>query len=401
MQINFPSSFLWGAATSSYQCEGGNFNSDWCAWEKEKSLVQAKSACNHYNLFEKDFKLASALNFNALRISIEWARLFPDADIFNNEQLAHYSKVIESLLKYNLKPVVTLHHFTNPIWFAKKGGWANHKNIDYFLKYLQKTVLALKDNVDLWIIFNEPLVYIYNGFIQGLWPPGVNSLAQAHKALDNIIKAHCIGYEEIKRIYQGTTAPKVSMAKSMRIFSGCSKFSFGLNHLSAYFRNRLFNFWTLERLIKKEAIDFIAINYYCREYDKFKGFLGQECSHKHKGRKNYMGWDIHPQGFYKILCKLKKFKLPVIVTENGTAENEDRFYQEYLSEHLKSLALAFKDGVNIGGYLWWSLLDNFEWDKGFGPRFGLIKVDYSSMERSIKPFAYIYAKICKENKITV
>ena len=403
MEIQFPSHFLWGAALSSYQCEGDNSNSDWCLWEKEKGLTNSASACKHYELFDQDFKLASSLNLNSLRISLEWARIQPDAATFSQQAINHYKEVIDSLIRYNLKPIVTLHHFTNPIWFAKQGGWAKSSNIDYFLRFLRKTVEALKGKVDLWIIFNEPLVYIYNSFICGIWPPGVKSLSQANKVLKNILDAHITGYQEIKSIYRDNNIqPQISMAKSLRIFSPSPGPNFILNSLTAGLRSYLFNFRILNYLTKKKALDFIGLNYYCREFSKFKGLVGQESDYKPKGqRQNYLGWNVYSQGFYKLLKKLKRYDLPIIITENGTAESQDSFYEDFLINHLKNLARAIKDGVDIRGYMWWSLMDNFEWDKGFGPRFGLTEIDYSTFERKLKPFAYTYGKICKNRKIEI
>ncbi len=401
MQIQFPSSFLWGASLSSYQCEGGNSNCDWYLWEKERGLETAGSACDHYHLFEKDFQLARELNLNSLRISLEWARIHPEPSCFLEQELEHYRKVADALIKYGLKPMVTLHHFTNPIWFVKKGGWSDSKNIDYFLSFLKKTVEALREKVDLWIIFNEPLIYIYNSFIHGIWPPGDKSLGRGKKVLDNIIAAYLTGYQEIKRIYQQSESlPQVSIAKSLRIFSPCPGPNFVLNSLSAGLRSRCFNFWLLDYLAKKNALDFLGVNYYCREFSKFKGLIGKESDYKPKGgRKNYLGWNVYPQGFYKLLKKLAKYNLPIIITENGTAERESPFYEDFLIKHLKSLALAIDEGVDIRGYFWWSLMDNFEWDKGFGPRFGLAEVDYNTLKRRLKPFAYTYGKICKDNKL--
>ena len=403
MQIQFPSSFLWGASLSSYQCEGGNSNCDWYLWEKEKNLEAAGSACGHYLLFEKDFQLASELNLNSLRISLEWARIHPEPSHFLEQELEHYRKVVDTLTRYGLKPMVTLHHFTNPIWFAKKGGWANSKNIDYFLSFLKKTVEILGEKVDSWIIFNEPLVYIYNSFIRGIWPPGSRSLSQGKKVLNNIIAAYLTGYQEIKRIYQQNgPCPQVSIAKSLRVFSPCPGPNFVLNSLSAGLRSRYFNFWLIDYLANKQSLDFLGINYYCREFSKFKGLIGEESDYKpQNSRKNYLGWNVYPQGFYKLLKKIAKYNLPIIITENGTAENQSPLYEDFLMTHLKSLALAIYEGVDIRGYFWWSLMDNFEWDKGFGPRFGLAEVDCNTLKRRLKPFAYIYGKICKDNKISV
>ncbi len=403
MQLRLPPSFLWGAALSSYQVEGQNFNSDWYLWERQKDLKQAGSACNHYHLFANDFKLAQQLNLNSLRISVEWARISPDASSFSEKELEHYLNVIQSLKDHNLKPIITLHHFTNPIWFSEKGGWLDHKNIDYFLKYLRKTIQYLKDKVEYWLIFNEPLVYLYNGFIEGIWPPGEQSLKSAKKALDNILKAYLLGYQEIKSIYQGTSiTPRVSLAKNMRVFSPYPDYKLALNSLTAGIRSRLFNYFILEYLHKKRALDFIGLNYYGKEYDKFSGFLGKEGQYlASEERKNSLGWTINSRDFYKALVSLKKFNLPVLITENGTAEDDPVLYQDYLLSHLRSLGLAIKEGLDVRGYLWWSLIDNFEWDKGFSKRFGLFEVDYSNFQREPREFSAVYSKIAGENQIEI
>lgn len=401
MDFKFPPKFFWGAALSSYQCEGENYNSDWHYWEKEKGLEEAGKACRHYQLFQQDFQLASQLNLNALRISIEWARIFPQETIFCDEAIRHYQAAVAALHKFNLTPFITLHHFTNPVWFAQKGGWLASKNIDFFLKYLKKTVEALKEDVLYWLIFNEPLVYIYNSFVCGIWPPQRRSLRDAVKVIKNITAAYITGYQEIKRIYaQKGITPLVSLAKNIRFFSPCPGDNAALSNFAVFIRDRLFNWPLLDYLLKRKCLDYLAVNYYCKEYVRFKFPWGRECCHNfHKEHRNYLGWHVYAQGLYSLLKKLKKYSLSVIITENGTADIDDKFYQDYLLAHLKSLRQAQEEGVDIKGYLWWSLLDNFEWDKGFGPRFGLIRVDYNTFERKIKPFAYTYAKICRDNSI--
>jgi len=403
MRIRLPSSFLWGAALSSYQCEGENSNSDWYAWEKEKNLQQSGRACDHYRLFDRDFKEARNLNLNSLRFSIEWARVNPSPGVFSDSELEHYRLVVDALLKRGLHPLITLHHFTNPLWFNQTQGWLNPKNIDYFLAYLKKIVDLFRGKIDLWVVFNEPLVYIYNSFIRGIWPPGEKSFKSAKKALDNIIIAYLLGYQEIKKANKKDFInSQVSFSKHVRIFSGCPDFNLFLNSLSAFCRNQQFNFWLIDKLQKKKSLDFIALNYYCKEYVSFKGLLGTECKHKiHKERRNQLGWDIYPEGLFEVLLDLKRFELPIIITENGTAESEDNFYQEYLLKHLKSVGKAFLSGVDIKGYFWWSLLDNFEWEKGFKHRFGLLAVDFETMDRKVRPFAKVYAEICKSNEIEI
>lgn len=401
MQVNFPSNFLWGVSLSAYQHEGQNTNSDWHLWEKDKGLESCGLSCDHYHLFDQDFQLAKGLNLNALRFSIEWARVCPHQDVFSQKEIEHYSQVLQSLHKHNLKPVVTLHHFTNPLWFVDQGGWLKSSNIDHFLEYLRRIVETNKDSVDTWLIFNEPMVYIYQGFVAGWWPPGIKSLSQARKTLANILSAYSLGYEEIKRIY-GKNAVSVSLAKNIRVFSACSKGIIALNSLACFLRSRYFNWEVINHLIKKKQLDFIGLNYYCKEYDRAEGFLGAECRHKfHPERKNYLGWYISPEAFYDVLISLKKLNLPIIITENGTPESQDKFYQQYLITHLREVARAISDGVKLEGYFWWSLLDNFEWDKGFGPRFGLFEVDYKTLKRIPRDFSNSYARIVSENKLEI
>jgi len=398
MEVVFPSSFLWGASLSSYQTEGDNFNCDWYFWEKEKNLTPSNKASNHYNLFKEDFKLAKELNLNSLRISFEWSRLYPKKDEFNEKELLHYREVIDTLKSLSIKPVICLHHFTNPYWFYRQDGWLNLKNIDYFLKYLNNVVKNFLD-VEYWLIFNEPLVYIYNGFISGIWPPGIKSFSCAKKAFLNIKTAYRIGYREIKNIYKDKIS-KISFSKHIRIFRPCRHFSFCLNNLNTFLRDRIFNFSILEDLVK--YLDFIAINYYTKEYVHFSGLYGKEClEYNTNESKNSLGWYIYPSGLYEILIRLKRFNLPIMISENGTSEVKDYLYEDFFFSHLKSLARALNDKVNIFGYFWWSLIDNFEWDKGFGPRFGLIEVDYNNFERKIRNFAYKYAYVCKNNKLEI
>lgn len=401
--MHFPSSFLWGAALSSYQVEGGNTHSDWYLWEREKHLEPAGVSCDHYNLFENDFFLASRLNINSIRLSIEWARIYHEPLRAQLDELTHYQHVLEVLHKFKITPLVTLHHFTNPVWFNKRGGWLASKNIDFFLLYLKEVVGQLKEKVEYWLIFNEPLVYLYYGFIEGRWSPGIKSLKKAKLALNNIITAYSLGYQEIKRIYKNSQRRSyVSFAKNLRAFYPCPRFNLGLNNLSAFMRDRMFNLFLLEYCAKKNLMDFIGANYYCKEYTKFGGLTGKECNHTfHKERRNDMDWYIYPEGLYEILVRLKNFRLPIIITENGSAESKNHLYEDYLIAHLKSIAYALHADINVQGYFWWSLLDNFEWHKGFAPRFGLVAVDYKTQGRFVRPFAFTYAQIIKENGMEV
>ena len=397
--LSFPPGFLWGSATSSYQVEGGNNNNDWHLWEKQgKVPFVCAQAADSYHRFREDFDIAKSLGHNAHRLSFEWSRIHPEKDLFDYSQIQHYKDVIAYLNKINIKPVVTLHHFTNPIWFYDEGCWLNPESSDIFCRYVTKIAEHFSGLIDYWITINEPLVYVYNSYIKGIWPPGLKSLNKALVSLKNIEKAHIEAYHIIHKHNKNAM---VSIAKHIRVFSPCDCNNFGQNLLPAFLRNRLFNFKTLELFARKKVLDFIGLNYYTKDFVRFsiKDIFGKNClSSRHAPRKNSLGWYVEPKALFNVLLRLKRFRLPVFVTENGTTEAEDYLYEDYLKKHLFFIAESCKAGVNIIGYLWWSLIDNFEWDKGFKPKFGLVEVD-ENLNRRIKPFAFSYKQVCLNNKL--
>ena len=402
MRIKFPSEFLWGSSISSYQVEGSNEASDWFAWEKNQYLEPAGKSTGHYNLFRDDISLAHSLGHNALRFSIEWSRIYHSKNSVSRFEIDHYLDVLSFLRSKGMVPIVTLHHFTNPHWFAERGGWLRKESVDEFISYVKTIVFQLKSYVRYWIVFNEPMVYIYNGFIEGIWPPGIKSLGEASLALSNIMKAYVLAYGEIKRIY-GRDRSYVSIAKNMRVFTPCYYFNLGQNNVFAYLRSHFFNFRIINYLVGRRCLDFIGLNYYCREFVRCgKTIFGFECKDTHhKGLRNTLGWFIYPRGLYLLLMGLRRYNLPVIITENGTSEDSDSSYSRFLHLHIESVAKAISSGADVRGYLWWSLLDNFEWDKGYKHRFGLVKVDFNTFERKPKKFALEYKKICVDNAIEV
>jgi beta-glucosidase len=398
--IQFPQNFFWGAATSAYQVEGNNVNSDWWEWERKIGLKETSGlACRHYDLYQEDFDLAKLLNHNAHRLSVEWSRIEPEEGGFLEKEIERYRDVILSLRTRNLEPIVTLHHFTNPLWFAKLGGWQNKRAHNYFLRYVAKIVEALSDKVNFWITINEPLVYVYHGYILGVWPPQEKSFLKASSVKKNLIVAHTEAYSLIHSIYKkrNLSHPLVSIAQNMQAFSPCSNVL--KNKLAVYLRNKFFNFEFIERTIR--YLDFIGVNYYARSLVdvqgwSFKNLMLDMCSKNHKPlKKNSLGWDIYPQGLYNLLLRLKKYNLPVFILENGICTEDDDLRWDFISEHLKNLHFAMQKGVKLLGYIYWSLLDNFEWDKGFGPRFGLIGVDYNTYKRTIRESAKKFSLVCK------
>jgi len=396
----FPSGFLWGAATSSYQVEGNIFHNDWAFEATRHRVPAAGKAVDFYQRFEEDFSIARELGHTAHRLSLEWSRIQPEEHWFDAEVIRYYKRMLVSLRDKGIKTVVTLHHFTNPEWFYKKGGWLQPDAASLFNAYVQAVVRELAGSVDYWITINEPLVFAYNGYVKGIWPPFQRSFAQAMKVVDRLKDAHLQAY---RTIHECVPAAQVSFAKHIRTFRACPYGNIGQNHLLAYIRNALFNLEMIEWVLQRKAMDFIGLNYYTVDFIQasLSNMMGTECGHDHyRLKKNSLGWHVYPQGLALLLKRIGKYGLPVFITENGTTEQTDAAYQEYLTAHVGAVYDAVQSGVPVIGYLWWSLIDNFEWDKGYDAHFGLVSVD-DALRRTIKPYASYYKDICMHNRLAV
>lgn len=381
--LKFPEGFLWGSATSAYQVEGGIENNDWVASAREGKVPSAGRATDHFNLYEKDFDLAKSLGHNAHRFSIEWARVEPEEGKFNEEAIAHYRKVLQALRVRGLEPFVTLWHFTNPIWFAEKGAFENKKASFYFSRYCEYVVSRLGEYVKFWITVNEPMIYSGEGYWHQHWLPFKKNILKFMNVANNLAMSHNVAYKKIKTL---NSSWRVGIAHNVKSY----EFNKNLvNHLLAKTTSFLRNHWFLSQII--QAQDFIGVNYYFH-----RGF-GEKAIHD----KTDMGWEIYSKGIYNVLKQLKKYKKPIYITENGLADAKDEKRAKFIKDHLRWAHRAMQEGVDLRGYLHWSLLDNFEWAHGFGPRFGLIEVDYQTMERRIRPSAWEYAKICKSNQLEI
>lgn len=399
--MKFPKDFLWGAATAAYQVEGDNVHSDWWPWEKAVGKENSGKACRHYELYEQDFDLAKGLHHNAHRLSIEWGRIEPEQGKFSQEALEHYTNVLLALKARQIEPVVTLHHFTNPTWFAEAGGWENKKSPALFLRYCDFVVRALAKHVRYWITINEPTIYVSHAFLFGVWPPQAKSFWRMRRVEGHLVSAHIKTYRLIHEIYKSASlpAPAVSFSQHMMALVPCTQS--WKNRLAAYLRHKLFNEGYLDTFVRHKALDFIGVNYYSRQRVDLKkwgltNLLTDVCESNHDPVKtNSLGWDIYPEGLHDVLLKLKKYNLPVMITENGICTSDDSQRWEFLRDHLKNIHWAMKKGVPIIGYLYWALMDNFEWDKGFGPRFGLIDIDYQTFKRTVRESAVQFGRVCE------
>jgi beta-glucosidase len=404
--IQFPQDFLWGAALSAYQAEGNNLNSDWWDWEKSQGVQEPSGeAARHYQLYKEDFDLAKQLNLNCHRLSIEWSRIQPYENKFSSLEMEHYKDVILSLRERSIEPIVTLHHFTNPLWFAKLGGWRSEKSIIYFLSYVKYVVEALSDKVSFWVTINEPMVYTYYSYIIGEWPPQEKSSLKAKMVAKNLATAHIQAYKLIHSIYKkkNLPAPLLSIAQNLIAFVACKNNL--RNKFAVYLRNRLFNFGLIDKFIRHKSIDYLGINYYTRHLLDSPGWtvkalLTDVCKNNHDNlKKNSLGWEIYPQGLFNLLIHLKRYKLPIFVLENGISAQDDNLRWEFIREHLRNIYRARQVGADVRGYLYWSLIDNFEWNKGFSPRFGLIEVDYRTYKRTLRGSGEKFSLVCKTGKL--
>jgi len=392
-KAKFPSSFLWGVAYSSHQVEGGNSNNDWWEWEqKGRTKDKSGEACDSWNRFREDHRLAQELGCGGFRLSLEWSRIEPKEGIFSSEAIGHYRKVLKDLKKRNMKRVVTLWHWPLPIWLVKKyGGWHKKEVIFCFEKYCQKVLEELKDEIDLFITMNEPIVPLNNGYLAAKFPPGRRNLLFYRWARKNMILAHQNCYKLAKK-----RKPSLSV---------------GITTLYNFFEPKSAKWKWLTRKIEnwynhsvlgniKNHQDFVGIDYYFHNKIGFTPSFPFFICNENK-KVSDLGWEIFPRGIYEVAKDAwQRYQKPIYIFENGLADSKDRYRQEFIRDHLIWLSKAIKEGVDIRGYFHWSLIDNFEWALGFGPRFGLCEMDYSTMERKPRPSYFYYQKIIKNNGIS-
>ena len=427
MIYKFPEGFKWGSATSAHQVEGDNHN-DWTEWETSPArIAQLKKegkdpadfisgkACDSYNRYEEDFDIAKHLNQNIHRFSIEWSRIEPEEGRFDEKEMQHYVNVVKALRDRGIEPMITLWHFTNPVWFAKKQGFINLDSPKYFTRYVKYVVQNLPE-VKLWITFNEPDVYTGWSYVGGKWPPQHKSIAEGLKVYKNISRAHVVAYKEIKEIYNNSPADFSSFEVEPQRFSEVRPRDEAMSHnikigivVSNTFSvsgkiwyqkiiGEIFNYFRNLYFLKKTFphYDFIGLNYYHID----RRVPGSSLAFPIQDWMPDVKWEIYPEGIYKRLKELyKRFKKPIFITENGIADRKDEKRSSFIKSHVYWIWKAIQNGIDVQGYIYWSLLDNFEWENGFNPKFGLVEVDYKTFERHIRPSAYEYARICQTNSL--
>jgi beta-glucosidase len=422
----FGKDFLWGSATASHQVEGNCTNNNWYAFESATDgqgrprIVNGQKAglaSDHWNRYKEDIRLMKTLSLNAYRFSVEWSKIEPEPGRFDEAALDHYEQVIDELLANGIVPMVTLHHFTNPLWFEKQGAFLQENSPDIFAAFVEKVVNRLGDKVKLWCTVNEPAVYAMQGYLNAQFPPAVREPRQVGVVYRNLLRSHTAAYQLINKIVPSAQAGLVGSLTVYDPLNGWSlldamqarRFSRSLNesHLTYLVNGRLdFSLPGAARVKytgdAKDTFDFFGLNYYSRNFKKFKS-SGDDMSTKARKippeKLTDMGWEIYPEGLYRLLKLVSRYtSKPIYITENGLADDGDTKRAGFIEDHLRVLNKAVADGINVKGYFYWSLLDNFEWAFGFEKRFGLYHVDYATQKRTLREGSRRYPETIRESR---
>jgi beta-glucosidase len=402
--LRFPDGFTFGVATSAYQVEGGIEN-DWSAWEREGRLHQPHARCGravgHWERYAEDYRLAREVGARAFRISLEWARLEPVRGQVDGRALEAYRERLLAMRAAGLRPVVTLHHFTHPAWFARETPWHRPESVEAFRAYARACAPLLEGLDAVVLSFNEPMVLLLGGYLQGVIPPGLADPALAMAALANLVRAHAAAREELGTRL-GTL--QLGISQNMLAFAPDRRWhpaDRALARLAAPAYNHAFHealhtgklrVWMpglastrVDIPEARDSVELIGMNYYTRAHLRFvprPPFLDFRYRDPHGRGLTDIGWEDYPEGLLQLLREVGRYGKPVWVTESGIDDRTGLRRPHYLHRHLAQVLAARAAGVDVQGYLHWSLLDNFEWLEGWGPRFGLYHVDFDTLERS-------------------
>ena len=427
----FPNGFLWGAATAAHQVEGANDNNDWWDWEQVPGHIRngdkSTVACDWWNgeRYRQDFDLAQSLNHNAHRLSVEWSRIEPREGEWNVDAIAFYRRVLTALRERDMTPFVTLHHFTNPRWLVAQGAWETEKIVPRFERFAERVVRELGDLCDSWITLNEPNVYAFTSYINGLWTPGKKNFVLAMRVLANMVRGHAAAYHAIHRVQPNARVGVAYHIRSMYPANPRSSLNRAITNLQDRLFNRLFPLALRDgQLVFPMSIgarvpeatntqDFVGLNYYWSsriaiDFTNPGELFGRRLPAKPWGLANdtaqreWFGMgDIDPDGFGETIQWLAQSGngKPIYITENGICDSDDELRPRVLVAYLAAMHRAIQAGAPVKGYFHWALVDNFEWIEGYGLRFGLIANDFATQTRTPRPSAYLYARIARENAI--
>ena len=421
--FHFPKGFFWGAATAAHQVEGNNNNNQWWAWEQQEGRIangeKSGLACDWWGgRWKEDFDRAAQGGQNAHRLSVEWSRIQPAPDRWDEDALEHYRQMLRGLRERGMIPMVTLHHFTDPLWLGEISGWETEAVVPLFEKFTRKVVEALKEYCSLWCTINEPNIYALSGYAAGAFPPGKKDLRLAMRVQANMARGHAAAYRAIHKIQ---SEARVGYALHFRPMLAARP-GFPLDRLERNIHFKAINmafpsaistgvmrtpFGRVRTPEAKGTQDYLGLDYYSVDTVTFDLRKPGELF----GRRFYpQGSDLSdtgfnantPEGMFAMLKWAVKLYpgLPLIVTENGIECADDHIRPRYLAQHIHQIWRAVNFNWPVKGYFHWSLVDNFEWERGWTQRFGLWALNPSTQARNKRPSADLYAEICMENGLS-
>ncbi len=412
MKFKLKENLMLGTATAATQIEGGDENNSWARFAREGKIKDGTTpvrANDHYARFKEDIDLMAEMGLQIYRFGIEWSRIEPQRGVYSQDAISHYREEIEYMVSKGILPLLTLHHFSNPLWFEDMGAFEHKDSPEIFLSFVKVAIESFGDIVSEYITINEPNIYCTNSLLFGEWPPEKTSMTSVVRAFSNLTAAHILAYNYIheKRREMGYDDTKVSFANHLRIFEPQNKKN-PLHHMFASLAEYLFQdaittammtgkcrYPVLRRkgIKKGKYYDFIGINYYSRSTVKgLADGVREECY------KNDLGWEIYHEGLLELSERLyEKYQAPIYVTENGTCDNSDSFRSRFIYDQLK---LISERDNHMTRYYHWTFTDNFEWKEGERARFGIVHVDYETQKRTVKQSGLFYSSIIRNGGVT-
>ena len=413
--VTFPSDFLWGTATAAHQVEGGNTGNNWSRWETlrdEKGRPRVHNddrcgaACEHFTRYPQDMaRMRDELGMNAYRFSIEWSRIEPARGRFDPAAIAHYHQMIDAALAHGLEPMVTLHHFTHPLWFEELGSFEREENIAHILRFTELCLREYGDKVPRWCTFNEPGPFSVMGWALGVFPPGKKDIRLFATVLRNLLVAH-LRMVQLARSLPCGNRIQIGLVKNIFQLDPYRRYSpldwllcrvadqFYNEAILTFLREGVFHLqvpglaWRHEEWPEaKGATDFIGLNYYANLL--LDPFMRREPPFETRLRPGQTATDmpyaIYAEGFYRAIKQISTLNKPIYITENGVADaKDDGRRAQWISRYLYAMRKAMDEGADVRGFYYWSFMDNFEWAEGYAMRFGLYEVDYATQERRLR-----------------
>lgn len=423
--LEFPDGFLWGVSTAAHQVEGGNQNNQWAAWEaagKTKSGHVSGAACDWWNNAECDFDLACDLGLNALRLSLEWSRIEPSPGHIDPQALRRYREMLQELVRRRLRPIVTLHHFTHPLWFEQEGAFLSPGASDRFASFARVVVSELGDLCQHWVTFNEPNVFAALGYVLGEFPPGrKGDIRTALRVIDGMAACHAAAY---RVIHQSRPDAQVGWAHNYVVFQPARR-NLLFDRWSASMLHRLFNESFLiaveqgrpasplsfARQSLREVMgtcDFVGLNVYSRFHVAFslrhasqlcsKVYVPEQVPQGDRGVDKPYG-EAYPGAVTAAVRRCARLHKPIYILENGVPDAQDRIRPWLIVNVVRELHRLICKGEDIRGYFHWTLTDNFEWSEGWGLRFGLVELDAATQQRTMRHSGRLYSAIARANGI--